>query len=694
MSLLDDVSIVVTPNGYKAGELYAVVPVPTEGAEEISCGDFECADPDAVWTRGTGWTISGGSANCDGSQTGTSNLYQYTGSLSDKIVKITFTISNYSAGYLDTSFFGASGTANARVSANGDYIFYISIQSGHNGNTGFSAHSSFIGSIDNVSVKEYTSADMDVTRATAATRVDENGLVNYAEVLGSELAICGDFECASPLTGWSVNSDGAISIDNGRLKVLNVTNRGRVYRSYTGLTIGKTYEAFVGNSFGSITGFCHITSGTANNNITLNAPFFFIAGATTADFQCGTANPAVGLFTFFDNISLKQNDRDNVPRIDYTGGGCPHILAEPQRTNLIPYSEDLTNAFYLATGIVTVTESTTLSPDGTSYGYTITPNSSATNHYFNYNYGQLTVVIGDEVTYSIFVKPNGYNFIQLASSSGFPAKYQNFELTGNGVIGTGDISGKTIEKIGDWYRCSVTETAVGVNPRFLLSPSETALATRNPVYSGNGTDGVLGWGVQVEVGSYETSYIPTSGSTVTRNQDQFTRDGIGSLINSTEGCVFGEGNFAESNSGGSYVYFASLSDGTVNNRLEIRQTSGNVQFLWRVATYQSQIQTSGVDVGNNFKFAVSYSSANIKFYVNGNLIGTINTPTLWSANTLNRLAFDDGAGGNRLSGKVKQLQVYKTALTDEQLIQLTGESGTDFYESYAEMAAALNYTIQ
>jgi hypothetical protein len=28
-----------------------------------------------------------------------------------------------------------------------------------------------------VSVKEYTSADMDVTRATAATRVDENGLM-------------------------------------------------------------------------------------------------------------------------------------------------------------------------------------------------------------------------------------------------------------------------------------------------------------------------------------------------------------------------------------------------------------------------------------------------------------------------------------------------------------------------------------
>jgi len=33
MSLLDDVSIVVTPNGYKAGELYAVIPEPNDTAD-------------------------------------------------------------------------------------------------------------------------------------------------------------------------------------------------------------------------------------------------------------------------------------------------------------------------------------------------------------------------------------------------------------------------------------------------------------------------------------------------------------------------------------------------------------------------------------------------------------------------------------------------------------------------------------
>ena len=51
MSLLDDVSIVVTPNGYKAGELYAVIPVPTEGAEEVTNGDF-ATDSDGVATSG------------------------------------------------------------------------------------------------------------------------------------------------------------------------------------------------------------------------------------------------------------------------------------------------------------------------------------------------------------------------------------------------------------------------------------------------------------------------------------------------------------------------------------------------------------------------------------------------------------------------------------------------------------------
>ena len=48
-----------------------------------------------------------------------------------------------------------------------------------------------------------------------------------------------------------------------------------------------------------------------------------------------------GVGTYFiDDVTVKEVTRDNVPRIDYTGGGCPHILAEPQRTNLVTYSSN------------------------------------------------------------------------------------------------------------------------------------------------------------------------------------------------------------------------------------------------------------------------------------------------------------------------------------------------------------------
>ena len=46
--------------------------------------------------------------------------------------------------------------------------------------------------------------------------------------------------------------------------------------------------------------------------------------------------------TRVDENDLVSSVASNVPRIDYTGGGCPSILLEPQRTNLFPYSEDLT----------------------------------------------------------------------------------------------------------------------------------------------------------------------------------------------------------------------------------------------------------------------------------------------------------------------------------------------------------------
>jgi hypothetical protein len=541
-------------------------------------------------------------------------------------------------------------------------------------------------------------ADMDVTRATAATRVDESGLVNYAEVIEDSILTGNNSTFDTGIGSWVTYNGGTLAHSTDKLEVTLTSGesgaRINTNSLISGGQSGKTFKVrariWKGTSTNST---ISIFIGGAQKFITISpTPTYFEAELTATNTSMLTiyrAGGGGGVGTYFiDDVTVKQVDRDNVPRIDYTGGGCPHILAEPQRDNLIPYSEDFTE--WSSKTNIDVTLNSATSPDGVVNATFINENNSNAQHFVGQS---LSITNGQDISISVYAKKNQRDVLQISPSGNYlsTSGYANYDLS-NGLV-TASGGGVTAEIEGltnGWFRCvakfTANNTASGT-AAFFLQNSTTA--SRGSSYDGDGTSGIYIWGAQIEVGSYPTSYIPTSGTAVTRNQDQFSRDGISSLINSTEGCVFGEGNFAESNSS-SYNYFVSLSDGTSSNRLEVRQSSPNLQFLWRVATYQSEISTSSLDVSSNFKFALNYSAANIKFYVNGDLIGTINTPTLWSVNTLNRLAFDDGTGGNRLSGKVKQLQVYPTALTDEQLIELTGVT----YSSYLAMANALNYTIQ
>jgi hypothetical protein len=322
MSLLDDVSIVVTPNGYKAGELYAVIPVPTEGAELVTNGDFAA---DANWTKGTGWTISGGEAINNGT---INAIYQSSSIEIGKkyICKIDIT-------------FNSAGIAYWRL-GNSSNIGVMSVSGSIEQTLTGSANGTYLGiftntaiTIDNVSVKEFitASADMDVTRATAATRVDENGLVNYAEVLGGEEVTNGDFatdsnwikEAGTTISGGSANFVNATAVSlyqnigtqSGTIKVEFTVNNytSGILNVYSGGNQSVGTINVSANALGTYTAYVVRTGG--NNNIIF-----------------GSNNNFTGSI---DNVSVKEVTRDNVPRIDYTGGGCPHILAEPQRTNLI-----------------------------------------------------------------------------------------------------------------------------------------------------------------------------------------------------------------------------------------------------------------------------------------------------------------------------------------------------------------------
>ena len=71
------------------------------------------------------------------------------------------------------------------------------------------------------------------------------------------------------------------------------------------------------------------------------------------------------------------------------------------------------------------------------------------------------------------------------------------------------------------------------------------------------------------------------------------------------------------------------------------------------------------------KIAVKYKENDFALWVNGVEVGTDLVGSVSASNTFNRLGLDEGDGTDLMFSKVKQLQVYDTALTDTQLAALT-----------------------
>jgi len=104
-------------------------------------------DPNDRWNAGNKWSISGGTANK--ATDATSNISQAIDGISGKLQKVVFTVSNYGgSGGVGASADGSNYTQNE---GNGTFTEYITPNSN---NLYIRASYSFVGSIDNVSVKE------------------------------------------------------------------------------------------------------------------------------------------------------------------------------------------------------------------------------------------------------------------------------------------------------------------------------------------------------------------------------------------------------------------------------------------------------------------------------------------------------------------------------------------------------------
>ena len=119
------------------------------GTEKVTNGDF---DTDTNWSKGTGWSIANGVAASDGSQSTNSGLIQYNVHTVGKKYTLTFDVVSTNG---ENIKFWVNGAQNIFTSALGVGTHTYTYTALHTGTAYFEATAAFVGSIDNVSIKEF-----------------------------------------------------------------------------------------------------------------------------------------------------------------------------------------------------------------------------------------------------------------------------------------------------------------------------------------------------------------------------------------------------------------------------------------------------------------------------------------------------------------------------------------------------------
>ena len=358
--------------------------------------------------------------------------------------------------------------------------------------------------------------------------------------------------------------------------------------------------------------------------------------------------------TVVNKAGLIETVGTGTPRIDFLGNTNGALLLEPQRTNLVTYSNDFSNAYWTKSG-ASVTSGFT-SPDGTDNAFKLVESNSSAVHYIKTP--NITVSNSTNHTMSFFAKKGERN---IAVRDGSSDSFVSIDLTNNLVLDSLGLS-TSIELISSgWYKITVSYLSTSTICAFQLITLSPTYTSGSPwsSYQGDGTSGVYIYGAQLEQSSYPTSYIPTQGSTVTRVQE-------GSFIINldTKNIITNSGSWT------AFFELELLGNEPPVDKIQLSDNSNNPRaYLYATSAGVSGTGWSGGAVlsmnTNNKIIYRGNSTQNISFFENG-----INEATFSSASnpiTFNRLNLY-GANG---AFKIKQIQLFKTALSDAECIALT-----------------------
>ena len=518
--------------------------------------------------------------------------------------------------------------------------------------------------------------DFTFSRSTAATRVNADGnieketqnLLTYSNTFSSWT-----FSNASVTSGHS-GYDGTTdaweltkSAGSGRTQQTISTSGVQTYSVYAKAGTYDWALLLITTTSGDRIGYFDLANGVVGTGFSLidssiesvgggwyRCTIVFTASTTTARVYPALSNTNLGTSgsIYIQDAQLEQGlvardyietttsaveggITDNVPRLDYTDSSCPALLLEPQRTNIF-----LTSEWF---GVWDLNAGTTL-----TYNYATSPEGvqNAARYVGTGASGfgdKFTLTSGTQYTISAYVKSN-------------TGATQYCRLIGDSSNISSDLEVTT-----EWTRIDYTWTSGGL-------ANKTNGIFRD---SSNNDIDILVYGLQLEAGSYATSYIPTYGSSVTRGAELCSKSGISSLIGQTEGTLFFE--FEEDgNTDYSIARGLSISDGTYDNRIYLSRLSNGAIYVTGSVSGSAviELQEPTPSSRTKVKAALAYSNNDYVLYVNGSQKATDTSGGVPSCSNL-YLGQEIGLEINSLKKPYNQALVFKTRLSNAELADLT-----------------------
>lgn len=355
-----------------------------------------------------------------------------------------------------------------------------------------------------------------------------------------------------------------------------------------------------------------------------------------------------------------ENVSSNIPRLLYLSANtCPGILFEPSRTNLVLASESLLSLPWVIGGNLSRATTNILSRSGVTITANINGSINNSGADLLSQANAFNVTSGLTYTFSIIVKKTSnhnsigiwcysvagtysvnYNVDTLVYT---PTSNANFTNRSGGVIPLGDNSFLC------WEKFNVVSSVIS---SIGFAPCNSA----SLIYSSGNSISLTA--VQLEVGSFPTTYIPTQASIVTRSSDLITNGLNNRFLNlGTKGTILFDVTIINRNFS---TDLACLGVGTVGTEVWLLnpEPSG-------FGVYDTKNQRSIIQSNPSGKFLIKFDNGYTCGYYNG-----VKQNEYFSGIPLNITSIFGTNRGN-FSYRLNNFQTYPIALSDEDCAQLT-----------------------